>query len=63
MRMMDLLALFSYPYERNSYVHFGTVQLSICEELVCAFIVMLYYDNQHMFCIQQVTMSIGLASS
>ena len=29
-------ALFSYPYERNSYVSFGTVQLSMCEELVCA---------------------------
>jgi len=34
------LALFSYPYTRNSYMHFVllyTIQLSICEELLCAF--------------------------
>ena len=30
------LALFSYPCVRNSYVSFGTVQLSICEELIYA---------------------------
>ena len=29
-------ALFSYPCERNSYVSFGAIQLSMCEELVCA---------------------------
>ena len=37
---MCFLALFSYPYARNSYVHFVflcTVQLSICEELLYAF--------------------------
>ena len=43
---MCLLALFSYPCVRNSYVH-----------------ALFYNDDQHMFYIQQVTMSIGLASS
>ena len=51
-------AQFSYPCVRNSYVSFGVVQLSTCEELVCAF----FNDDQHMFCIHQVTMSIVLAS-
>jgi len=57
-------ALFSYPYMRSSCVFFGIVQLFMCEEVVCAFGYALFCnDNQHMFCIQQVTMIIGLASS
>jgi len=39
-------ALFSYPFVRNSYVSFGTIQLSICEELLCAFFkALLCIDN------------------
>jgi len=37
------LALFSYPCVRNSYVSFGTIQLSICDELLCAFCFDLHY--------------------
>ena len=37
------LALFSYPCVKNSYVSFGTVQLSICEELLYAFYFVLHY--------------------
>ena len=38
---------------------FGTVQLSICEELLCAFCcALLCIDNQNMFYIQHVTMSV-----
>jgi len=55
---------------------FGIVQLSICEELLCALCIALHcsiiqmlgtlmcillsltFDNQHMFYIQQVTMSV-----
>ena len=43
---MYFLALFSYPYARNSYVHFVllcTVQLSICEELLCVFLALFRY--------------------
>ena len=45
-------ALFNYPCERKSYVSFGVVQLSMCEELVCAFFyhALFYNDDQHMFC-------------
>jgi len=72
---MCSLALFSYPYARNSYVHFVLlciIQLSRCEELLCVSLTLFSYpyarnsyvhllsltfDNQHMFYIQQVTMS------
>ena len=46
---MCLLVLFSYPYVRNSYVHF--------------FYALFYNDDQHMFSIQQVIINFGLASS
>ena len=42
------LALFSYPCVRNSYVFFSTIQLSICEELLCAFYFALHYSVIHM---------------
>ena len=46
---MANLALFSYPCVRNSYVFFGTVQLSICEEILCALCIALHYLVIHMW--------------
>ena len=43
---MCFLALFSYPYARNSYVHFVllyAIQLSICEELLCVSLTLFSY--------------------
>jgi len=52
-KRLATIALFSYPCVRNSCMYFGTIQLSICEELLCAFyFALLCIDHQHMLCIQ-----------